>query len=80
MGFEFTSNKELVRNDLQAIIKPIGHNIWRSSVERLECRPVQNRPLNPVRVDSVKEESIQKVVVSCVSMMNEPTDTQVNKS
>lgn len=60
MGFEFTSNKELVRNDLQVIIKPIGINIWRSSVERLECRPVQNKPQNLVHADSADEESIQK--------------------
>jgi hypothetical protein len=60
MGFEFTSNKELVRNDLQVVVRPIGNNIWRSSVERLECRPVQNRHLSPAPVDNAVEVSTQK--------------------
>lgn len=79
MGFERTSTKQLVRNDLEVVIRSIGSNIWRSSVERLECRPVQNKVQNLAHVDNVNEESIQKAVVLCEDMMSGRIDTQQNK-
>lgn len=63
MGFEFTSNKKLVRNDLQATITPVGH-VWFSSVEKLECKQIQNKLQNPAPVDSAVEASTQKVEVT----------------
>ena len=60
MDFEFITTTNLVRNDLQVILNPVG-NVWFSSVERLECKQVQNKPQNHVHVDNVDEESIQKV-------------------
>ena len=57
MDFEFITTTNLVRNDLQVILNPVG-NIWRSSVERLECKQIQNKPQNHVHADNVDEESM----------------------
>lgn len=32
MGFELTEDKRLIRNNLEVVIKPIGSEIYRSSV------------------------------------------------
>ena len=80
MGFRFTDSKRLVRNDLEVVIRSTGTDIWRSSVERLECKQVQNKPLNLVPADNVKEESIRKAESSCEKQMNAHTDTKQNES
>lgn len=61
MDFEFITTTNLVRNDLQVILNPVG-NVWFSSVERLECKQVQNKLLNPALAASAEEEFIQKAV------------------
>lgn len=61
MGFEFTENKRLVSNDLEVVIRSVGTNIWRTSVERIECKQIQNKPQSRAVADNAAEASIQRV-------------------
>jgi hypothetical protein len=79
MGFEFTGEKYLVRNDVSVAFEQIDGK-WRTSIERIECRPIQNIHLSPAPVSSAKEAFIQKVAALCDGTINVPTDMQQNKS
>lgn len=79
MGFELTPDKRLVSNDLEVVIRSIGSSIWRTSVERVGCKQVQNKPLNPVVADNAKEEYTQRVDDSCDVRMSVHTVMLQNK-
>jgi hypothetical protein len=62
MGFEFKDKNSLICNDLLVTIRSsVDTNICVSSVERIECKQVQNKPLNPAPVDNAVEVSTQRV-------------------
>lgn len=65
MGFEFTDDKRLIRNELEVKIMRLGPGgLYRTSVEKLSCIPIQNNHLNPVVATNANAGFIQKAVLS----------------